>query len=69
MNNEKNNKNYLGYLACIIAGSLVGWCVSKRLGMAWTGRFLNNLGSAAGSLDSSIKHTEQGLDILRKYLR
>ena len=69
MNNEKNNKNYLGYLACIIAGSLVGWCVSKRLGMAWTGRFFSNLGSAAGSIDSSIKHTEQGLDILRKYLR
>ena len=64
-----NEKNYLRYLGCIIAGSLLGWCISKRLGMAWTGKLISNLGSAAGSIDSSISHTGQGLDILRKYLR
>ena len=69
MSDEKSNKNYLYYLGCVIVGSLLGWCISKRMGMAFTGKFISNLGNAAGTLDSSIKHTEQGLDILIKYLR
>ena len=66
---DAKDKNYLRYLGCVIVGSLLGWCVAKRMGLAWTGKFLSNLGSAAGNIDSSIRHTEQGLDILRKYLR
>lgn len=66
---NENSKNYLRYLGFVLAGSLLGWCISKRLGMAYTGKLFSNLGSAAGTIDSSIRHTEQGLDILRKYLR
>ena len=43
--------------------------VLSFLGMDYTGKLVSNLGSAAGTIDSSIRHTEQGLDILRKYLR
>ena len=31
MSDEKSNKNYLYYLGCVIVGSLLGWCISKRM--------------------------------------